>query len=348
MATDGSMGDGVGANMRPAKRGNGALDTNPVSHREMGDFMAEFERNQREMLSTQLGELKTTITDSVTELVDRSQAATIANQRALQEKTFEYVDAQVGSLRDSHGELQSKHDQLQAKHDHLESSVNDMRARMAMAESQSANVSQLLDEENFVRDPILSRLKINAAEPLSNASVKLAVSGWLETAGLPEASWEFSGPALGIRFFVDFKGDLLSAARKAKKANLALRRPSGDWVNPEALNAANAKVCLFVGPDKSPQQEAQEAMGKKLLRVVKDLHPSVEFVFDKKRNLIQVKEGKERKDFATLVAKSFEDKAPKFWSPTLREFGFSKEAILEKMEHNTRSQVDPEDANWAF
>ncbi len=348
MALDGGVGGGADGSMRPAKRGNGAIDTNPVSHREMGDFMAEFEVSQKQMLETQLGELKTTINESVTGLIDRSQAATVANQRALQAKTFEYIDAQVGPLRDAQADLQSKHDQLCAKHDMLETTVNDMRSRMALAEAQPTRVAQLLEEENFVRDPIPSRLKVNAAEPLSNASVKLAVSTWLEAADLPESNWEFSGPALGMRFFVDFKGDPLTAARKAKKANLALRRPSGIWENPEALNAANAKVCLYVGPDKSPQQEAQEAMGKRLLRVVKDLHPAVEFSFDKKRSLIQAKVGTERKDFAVLVAKSAEDKAPKFWTPTLLELDFSKEAILEKMESSARGHVDPENSNWAF
>ncbi len=264
--------------------------------------------------------------------------------RDLFTKQSEAIESRFAPLEASVSDLQQKTTSLQREHDEMVARVSAMETSMAMADRQPSQIAALLDEENFVRDPILSRLKVNAGEDVTNASVKAAVSKWLGDASMQETCWTFSGPALGRYFAVDFSGDPVTGARRARKANLALRKPDGDWRNLVVQNVAGAEVSLYIGPDKSPQQEAQETLGKRLLRVVADLHPEVRFTFDKKKSLIKAN----KKDFAVLVASSRDERAPKFWIPTLEDLGISKDTILERLDSGARGHFNPDDANWSF
>ena len=217
---------------------------------------------------------------------------------------------------------------------------------MAMADRSActADVAAALDAEEFVRDPILRRLQVKAQEKITREAAKIVVHEWLTgDAAIPEDLWTLSGPALGRRFHVTFAGDSVTGARRAKKANLALCQSDGTWKNLYALNADKNNVKLFVGPDKSPQTEAQETLGKKFLHIIEDLYPGTDLFFDKKKFLVKAN----GKHLAVMVATSRDERAPKFYSPTLQELSFDKDAILAKLEGNGGA-FDAGDANWTF
>ncbi len=328
---------GVDAGAQPAKRGAGAMsDGDPITHRELNDLFTEFEKNVVDKTTAATHE-------TVAGLVERNQAVVMSSCRDLFAKQSAVIESRIAPIEAAVSTLQTDSAGMARDHAALVARVTALESSMAMADSQPPQIAAQLDEEEFVWDPILARLKVNAAENVSNASVKATVVSWLEKAGFPDG-WTFAGPAMGRYFHVTFSGDALTGARRAKKANLALRKPDGTWEELFCENAAKKKVALYVGPDKSPQQEAQEILAKRLLRTVEELYSEVQFSFDKKKNLVKAN----RLDFAVMVVKSREERAPKFCTPTLTELGIDKDAVLKKMDAGTRSHANPEDSNWAF
>ena len=307
---DGNSSD-PGTREPPPKRGVASIGGgDPITKAEHKSLFDEFQ-----------AKITTKFQGIVQDSNDKVQAATLAGCKELFDKqSFQFearLNERIAPVEANIHALQAENASLKKGQTNLVERVAAMESSMAKAEAQPNSVVDLLNEEEFCRDAVLSCLEVNAKEPVANLSVKAAISPWLEGAGFTEKNWTFTGPAFGRRFSLLFSGDSLTGARRAKKANLALRRDDGSWETIHVENANGQSVPLFVGPDKSPQTTARETLGKKLLHVVQEMHPGMDFFFDKKQFLVRVKSPGStlKKDLAVMVAESKDTRFPKFGPP---------------------------------
>ena len=306
------------------KRGSGAIDSNePITRALFADLMEDY---------------KSSLASEIIDNVNKQTFGVVSALANRCEEQFNRVDKEVSSLKSAQGKLEDD----QAK---LKKQLDELNHKMGLAESQF-DVSQTLDQEKFVREPFRNKLKVETSQPVSKQCVFGEVEKWLTDASFNNTQWVLSGPNLGRRFGVHFKGDALVGARCTERANNALRTEEGEWKAlsvplPTSTADSPQLTRLYINPDQSPQAEARFRLGKKVCAVLNQEYPGKDFTYYKKSN--RVNSGKI--EIAEMVCESFDNPKP-LWNPqALTELGIDKDLVGSKLKN---SAVSSSSASWCF
>ena len=200
------------------------------------------------------------------------------------------AERSIGNLlRKYDVKVQERMDKLEHDHLELEDRVSKMEAKLRAQEAHlqktdkeiatfsAADPVKAVRDDAWDRAPDFTVLKLNANSMVAKSQVQSVIADWLSEAGCDGDKAKLEGPALGKAFSLQFGGDTVLAARRAKKAHASLRGSDGSWKEHKVRAPSGEEVDLYVGIDKSPKQQQTESCGKRLLKHLQAKHPEEEF-----------------------------------------------------------------------
>ena len=306
---------------QPNKRGL-AADTTPVTKGEFEDLFENFASSFKSDINAEVTTtLKSFESNTTAHLLNRTQELFSAHSARINHR-FDAVEAAVGELQGSHKALASENAAIKEQ-------VAALSKAMAIAET-AASPQQALDADEWDRAPRLHVLELKSSDTMARGDVLETIKPWLADAGFTESQWSLAMAPLSLRASLVFKGEATTAARRAKAANLALRLEDGTWSKLTVPNPTPAPdgqprptLQLYVSPDASPKVKAQMWMGKKLLNILKEEYPGLNFAFKRSEAMVTV----QRKDLAFIAADSREETAPLWKGVTVSDHDINKERI---------------------
>ena len=262
----------------------------------------------------------------------------LASQRALLEN---YHDTQVAprfdSLEETVEQLKSRIAKLEGDQAQQKESIETINRDIARSSTDVVTQHEL-DAEEWDRPPRLNELKLGTAVKVTLASVREATSEWLQRLSLPQDSWRFEGPITGRRWRLVFTGSPIVAARRANAANGKLfDEPTGKWKEITVqlpLKEPSERTKLFIGLDQSDRTVAQNAVGRKIAKLLETEGHNV--FYDQKLNTVFAKGAEAPIAKVVIDGKRPEDRKI-FWDfGMVTEMGIDKPAIMRSLE-NPRS-----------
>jgi hypothetical protein len=141
------------------------------------------------------------------------------------------------------------------------------------------------------------------------------------------ASEQFAldGPLLGRRFTIKFKAEPHLAARRARKASLALRTVDGTWREFTVATPAGEATRIFISEDKSAKTTQLEMATKRLHKAISEYSTA-------KAHMVK-KDGVVTIDWVPIakVEVSSGEPAQVLWHPqAIEKHNIDKEKVLER------------------
>lgn len=227
--------------------------------------------------------LQKTIEDSRVELLGQLNTvmgSTIREYDARISQKFKQVDANMSVQA-------ARLDDVEEGQRRMAASLADLQKELELHKRPGGVLPSDVDVD-WARDPLPHVVRVNSTHSVRQAEVEKLIKQLAEEAAMPPQCWDIrrTGPDPGQRFCVIFKGDAITAGRRASKLLATLRGDDGVWRRFEIPAAAGGTSPIFLGEDKSPQQTKVEQATKRLLGIVKECHPSPEWRFLRREGAI--------------------------------------------------------------
>ena len=221
--------------------------------------------------------VKQTTTSAVNDL---EQKFTSAMANALRRTDASYQD-RFGMVEGEIKELKMRMERIEGWQPNTDRAVAEVRHAVALAES-TANVQELLDVDDFERQPDLIVVKARIMDAVTPEAARVAVRGIVEEMGMKDDEMKIEGKDLDKGFTFRFAGCIAMAARRARKF-MQLQRDGGEWRELVAKTPDGAESKMYVDVDKSKKQIKMEMMGRRLRKVLKEKFPARDF-FNRRRD----------------------------------------------------------------
>ena len=182
-------------------------------------------------------------------------------------------------------------------------------------------------------------LSIGAREPVSLDAIKASVEAWLAPLAYPTDSYRIDGPKMGRNFDLLFNGEFVSvesAALRANKANLLLRKENGSWTQLTAKDENANDVELYISKDEMPKHKREITLAKRLHKAIeRNIGANPNIYVHKKFRVIRHK----AVQFVKVECESFEKFQIMWDMDEVAKLKISKEAVLQ--DFHSRTGVAP-------
>jgi len=194
-----------------------------------------------------------------------------ASKQATQELLVQYEL----TVRDRFTEQSGRIEELRSQVATLEQDRDSHHTRLVALESRLALISsadnevaiKLRDEASFTRDPLPNILRAGVPVQTTIEAMRETVATlFTAVGGLSEQDWKVSGAAQSRNFIIEFAGSPALGATNASRVMDHIRN-GGSWREVHIQGTTNK---VFISYDKSPQQLAKEAAGRRLFRAIKE------------------------------------------------------------------------------
>ena len=339
-----SSNDFKGSKGTGAPRANRPHTGTPIKHDQdtLLDIVA------RDELQSMLDEYSADVKTAVNEELDEKSLTIETNISAKTASLLQKYDAaqcrKHGALETEISDIRKGHERLEAQNEKMQKAIDDLRKAVASAEQQTPVSPDDLAADDWTKDPDLTKLRVGATEPLARGDVLKVVQEWITDTDIQNDQWTLAGPVLGSQFFVHFKGAPGLAARRARKANLSLKQLDGNWKKLFCPNPAGTSIGLFISMDRSLQQKAQEAMGKRTKKALEEAYSDKTFFFQRRSSTITCN----FKPLARMDAKSRSQQQIYRHTETLAAESISKETISQNLADASDAAAASSSAQWSL
>ncbi len=329
----------------PNKRGATNDDQTYATRADMQDLLDSFSASFKSDVQAEVASsIKTFEENTSAALLNRTRELFLSHS-SICEQRFEAVESDVNALKASHATLVDESKATRAQLDRVTKAL-------ALAESASS-VQEVLDADEWDRPARLNVINVNSTGLMARSDVDNVVKEWLAGVGFEESAWTLDMPPSAYRGAITFSGDDATAARRAKAANLSLRKPDGNWTKlsvpnptPTSDGSPSPPLPLFASPDAGPKARAQVGLGKKVKKILEEAYPGKKFGFKRDEAMVTL----DRKDLAWISAESKDRVAPLWFNATLAQHGIDKKLVADKLDAQSfkRSQPSSSSAEWSF
>ena len=271
---------------------------------------------------------------TVAETCAASQQATMANVASNVDNKVNQVLAQVKHVDSKVEQMHVVQSEQGVKIKALEQDMAKMSKQLELAGKNSLSREEI-DSDQFDRPANVEILRISSKRFVNKSAVEEAFTPWLvDTCGIEAGMWKITGNDSGREFIIRFQSNLLANARLVKKAMGCLKNDQGEFHTFVAIRADKSKEYMRVDRDENNQTRTQRRMAACLIKVVKEIHPTVEEIHtrkDFKKGRVSVFVGGD--GLCTMVPKSTTITRDAFmWNlPKVTELKFDREALIDRV-----------------
>ena len=241
----------------------------PIPASDAPDFATK--DDVAEMLAALLATTKSATSESIAGMEERfnsGMATLVQKLEAKHSARCENIEKELSSVKDSQQKVEEEQAGVRAE-------LGRLQEVLAIAERRAPDdPPQKIDYDSFTRKVDQAVLKVNSLHPVGLDALKSATRPIWVNAGVEDQRVQIEGPPLGKAFTIRFIGDRDTAERRCRKAFQGLRSKDGTWSKYSVKTPTDEEVPLFVSTDKNPKQQAEEAVAKKLSKIIKAEFPA--------------------------------------------------------------------------
>ena len=226
----------------------------------MNEMQKESAKDTEKVLKEAAASMEKNLMKTMTAALRKTDAAYCAR--------FDRVEKEVSSLKEEMVIL--KETASRAQND-----VTEVRRSVAMAES-AVPVREALDLDDFERDPDPTIVRARTMDAVTPVDLLAGLKVIVDEMRLNDDALRVDGDELSRSFVVQFNGDRLLAARRAKKFMMSLKS-NGEWRDLTAKTPDGKETKVFLDGDKSRKQIKREVLTRKLMKVLKDQYAMRDF-----------------------------------------------------------------------
>ena len=146
-------------------------------------------------------------------------------------------------------------------------------------------------DDGYHRAPVLSRLKLFAADPITIEAALLGARAMCDKAGINPPDYvvkPLGNPGLSRLFSIDFIGESdVTNNLRAKKTRECLRNADGSWIELVVTTPAGTPTKAYINADKSPKVERVEKLSKIMHKICQSEFADKKFFMDRATGTIK-------------------------------------------------------------